>query len=275
VHSAPRTRTRGGLDSSDEMASICCRRPHPGLVTSNGEVNPSTDGHGTSDGQNVRPEQGCSRIGEAAGHQRSMREAVSRLAPMGLGISTPARLPPSGTRSDAGITAGLDEFSEFLRDVVPDVDDQTLLTLARSLRRAFFAAVLDKHASADALRDELRALLAAVDPPAPTPPRTPRSRSSATPRRVAESRGPSWRSRPAVARRPACPARAAPSARPARRPRGRNARTGRAWFPVTARRCIRDSACARTARTTWATRRQEGEGAAPLPDAASGVSGGP
>ncbi len=71
---------------------------------------------------------------------------------------------------DAGITAGLDEFSEFLRDVVPDVDDQTLLTLARSLRRAFFAAVLDKHASADALRDELRALVAAVDPPAPTPP---------------------------------------------------------------------------------------------------------
>ncbi|MGH2788733.1 MAG: TetR/AcrR family transcriptional regulator [Actinomycetota bacterium] len=68
---------------------------------------------------------------------------------------------------DAGITAGLDEFSDFLRDVVPTIDDQALPALARSLRRAFFAALLDKHASADALRDELRALVAFVDPPAP------------------------------------------------------------------------------------------------------------
>lgn len=60
---------------------------------------------------------------------------------------------------DAGITAGLDDFSEFLRSVVRAADDHDVAVLARSLRRVFFAALLDKTAGPDALRGEMWALI--------------------------------------------------------------------------------------------------------------------
>lgn len=60
---------------------------------------------------------------------------------------------------DAGITAGLDDFGHFLGSVLPTGHDGDLAVLARSLRRAFFAALLDKSAGPEALRGELRALI--------------------------------------------------------------------------------------------------------------------
>ena len=60
---------------------------------------------------------------------------------------------------EAGITAGLDDFSRFLQSVVLAVDDREVAVLARSLRRVFFAALLDKSAGPDALRGELCALI--------------------------------------------------------------------------------------------------------------------
>lgn len=60
---------------------------------------------------------------------------------------------------DAGITAGLDDFSQFLQSVVLAVDDRDVAVLARSLRRVFFAALLDKSAGPDALRGEVWALI--------------------------------------------------------------------------------------------------------------------
>lgn len=60
---------------------------------------------------------------------------------------------------DAGITAGLDDFSQFLQEVVLAVDDRDVAVLARSLRRVFFAALLDKSARPDVLRGELWALI--------------------------------------------------------------------------------------------------------------------
>lgn len=66
---------------------------------------------------------------------------------------------------DAGITAGLDDFSQFLQSVVLAVDDRDVAVLARSLRRVFFAALLDKSAGPDALRGELWALIEPFAPP--------------------------------------------------------------------------------------------------------------
>lgn len=65
---------------------------------------------------------------------------------------------------DAGITAGLDDFSQFLQSVVFAVDDRDVAVLARSLRRLFFAALLDKRAKPDVLRGELWALIEAFAP---------------------------------------------------------------------------------------------------------------
>lgn len=59
----------------------------------------------------------------------------------------------------AGITAGLDDFSQFLQSVVLAVDDRDVAVLARSLRRVFFAALLDKNAGPEALHGELWALI--------------------------------------------------------------------------------------------------------------------
>lgn len=71
---------------------------------------------------------------------------------------------------DAGITAGLDDFSQFLRsmDLASDGD---VAVLARSLRRVFFGALLDKTAGPDALRGELRALIEPFAPPCQPGPR--------------------------------------------------------------------------------------------------------
>lgn len=60
---------------------------------------------------------------------------------------------------EAGITAGLDDFSQFLQSAVLGVDDPDVAVLARSLRRLFLAALLDKSAEPDALRSELWALI--------------------------------------------------------------------------------------------------------------------
>jgi AcrR family transcriptional regulator len=60
---------------------------------------------------------------------------------------------------DAGINAGLDDFTEFLRGFVPGADERDLTLIARSFRRAFFAALLDRTMTADELRTVLLALV--------------------------------------------------------------------------------------------------------------------
>jgi len=63
---------------------------------------------------------------------------------------------------DTGINLGLDGFSETVRQVVPDASDRDVRTLARSIRRVFFAGLLDRTVTPEEVEGELRALISGI-----------------------------------------------------------------------------------------------------------------
>lgn len=60
---------------------------------------------------------------------------------------------------DRVVTLTVQEFSMALRLLFPEVNEQELTRIGRAIRRSICAGVLDKTATEDEIRDELRALL--------------------------------------------------------------------------------------------------------------------
>ena len=65
-------------------------------------------------------------------------------------------------RLEAGITMGLEDFTDTLRIALPHADDRELRAVARSVRRLAFAGLLDRTMTQSELEQELRAVLSGV-----------------------------------------------------------------------------------------------------------------
>lgn len=60
---------------------------------------------------------------------------------------------------DSGLSAGLGEFAALLRRVVPEMDEERATLASKAIRRALVAAVMDRTATPDELRRDLRAII--------------------------------------------------------------------------------------------------------------------